>query len=87
MGASPPPGVLDQRADDHICAHIAGLYGIHKFTVAVVHHTDQRRLLLLDEGNQLADLLHRERGAGLIALERWIATRRVFSLIALAIFS
>ena len=61
-------GIFNQRADNHICPHIGWLNHIHKFTIAVVHHTNHITLDFLDKRNQLPNLLHRKGRAHSIAL-------------------
>ena len=60
--------ILDERADNHVRADVAGLNRLDKFAVAVVHHADDAGTDALHKGNQLANLLDRERRAGRVTL-------------------
>ena len=61
-------GVFNKAADDHICAEIARLVRLDKFTVAVVDHDDNIGAQLLAEGNGLADGVDGDRRARAVAL-------------------
>ena len=67
-GGQAAAGVLDERTDDHVRAHVRRLHGLYEFAVAVVHHDGYIRLALLAEGDELADLGHGEGGPGGVAL-------------------
>ena len=67
-GRQSAAGILDQRADGHVRTHVAWLDGLHELAIAVVHHAHQPRLDRLHEGDQLTNLLDRERRPRLIAL-------------------
>ena len=72
-GGQTAAGVLDERADDHIRADVAGLNGLDKLAVAVVHHAEHVRLALFAKADQLADACDGERrthGVALAALDR-----------------
>ena len=60
--------ILDQGADDHICADVGGLLPLYKFAVAVVDHADHVRTLALDRGDGLPNLGDAQCAAVLIAL-------------------
>ena len=64
----PAARILDQRANDHVCSHIAGLDPFHKLSVAVIYHADHLRASLLDKCDQFPDLFYGIAGTGLISL-------------------
>ena len=71
-GSQAAAGVFDERADDHVSAHVRRFQRLDKLSVAVIHHADHIRLDLLAERNQLADLrdrVRRPRGVSLGALD------------------
>ena len=67
-GGQTAAGVLDKATHDHVRAYVGRLPQLGELAVAVVHHADDVRLALLAEGDELADLLHGEAGAGGVAL-------------------
>ena len=67
-GGQTAAGVFDETAHDHVRTHVGRLPQLGELAVAVVHHADHVRLAPLAEGDELADLVHGEAGAGGVAL-------------------
>ena len=60
--------IFDERTDTHICSNIGRFNFFHKFTIAVVYHTDDIRFDGFDKTDQFSDALNRQCGTGLVAL-------------------
>ena len=60
-------GVFNEGTDYQIRANVGGFKLIHKFAVAVVADADGGGVCLTDEGENFADYLNGEAGAGGIA--------------------
>ena len=67
-GGQTAAGVLDERAYHQVSAHVGGFLLLHKLPVAVVHQNGNIGVVLADDLAHVANLVHRQRGPGGVAL-------------------
>ena len=67
-GGQTAAGVLDEGAHYQVSAHMGGFLLLHKLPVAVVHQNGNIGVVLADDLAHVANLVHRQRGPGGVAL-------------------